>query len=101
MTLQDHLLHLECTFQLLQQHSLLAKKSKCYFAQTSVEYLGHFISAREVAIDPKKIEVVQQWPTPKNVTQLRGYLGLIGYYRRFVQGHGNINKPLTMLLKKD
>ena len=100
-TLQDHLSHLECTFKLLQKHSLLAKRSKCYFAQTSVEYLGHFISAQGVATDPRKIEAVQQWPTPKNVTQLRGFLGLTGYYRRFVKGYGEICKPLTVLLKKE
>ena len=100
-SLQNHLLHLDCTFQLLQRHNLLAKRSKCYFAQTSVEYLGHFISAQGVSTDPKKIEAVQQWPVPTNVSQLRGFLGLTGYYRRFVKGYRSISRPLTELLKKD
>ena len=79
---------MECNFQLLQQHSLLARRSKCYFAQTSIKYLGYFISAQGIATDPKKIEVVQQWPTPQNVTQLRGFMGFTGYYKRFVKGYG-------------
>ena len=66
--LSDHLQHLKNTFELLQQHSLLAKKSKCYFAQTLVEYLGHYISAQGVSTDPRKIEAVQNWPRPYNVS---------------------------------
>ena len=99
--MQDHLQHLESTFDILQQHSLLAKRSKCYFAQAKVEYLGHFISAEGVSTDPSKIEAVQKWPQPQNVSQLRGFLGLTGYYKRFVKGYGTICKPLTSLLKKN
>ena len=54
-------------FKLLKQHSLLAKRSKCYFAQNKVEYLRHFISTKGVSADPKKVEVVQQWPKPMNI----------------------------------
>ena len=100
-TLQDHLQHLESTFDILQQHSLLAKRSKCYFAQAKVEYLGHFISAAGVSTDLSKIEAVQKWPQPQNVSQLKGFLGLTSYYKRFVKGYGTICKPLTSLLKKN
>ena len=100
-SLQEHGQHLECVFKLLEQHSLLAKLSKCYFAQSKVEYLGHFISAEGVSTDPRKVEAVQNWPKPQNVSQLRGFLGLTGYYRRFVRNYGSICKPLTLLLRKD
>ena len=100
-SLQDHLQHLESTFQVLQQNFLLAKKSKCYFAQERIEYLGHFISAEGVSTDPENIMAIQKWPQPQNVSQLRGFLGLTRYYRRFVKGYGSICKPLTTLLKKN
>ena len=61
-SLQDHLQHLESTFQVLQQNFLLAKKSKCYFAQERIEYLGHFISAEGVSTDPENIMAIQKWP---------------------------------------
>jgi hypothetical protein len=71
------------------------------FATGKVEYLGHIISGQGVATDPAKIETIQNWQTPKSVTQLRSFLGLTGYYRRFTQNYGLLCGPLHDLLWKD
>ncbi|KAD5318093.1 hypothetical protein E3N88_18039 [Mikania micrantha] len=86
--LQQHLLDLEEVLVLLRKHTLFAKQSKCSFAGANVEYLGHIISGKGVQTDPKKIAAIQQWPVPLNLKQLRGFLGLAGYYRRFIKAFG-------------
>lgn len=100
-SLHEHLDHLSQVFSILQQHQLFLKKPKCSFAQRSLEYLGHIISEHGVAIDPKKTEAIANWPTPTDAKQLWSFLGLSGYYRKFIQGYGSINRPLTDLLKKN
>lgn len=80
--------HLLAVFQLLQQHSLFLKKSKCSFGQTSVEYLGHIVSHEGVVADPSKLQAIKDWPIPKTLKELRGFLGLTGYYRKFISGYG-------------
>nr|XP_027093474.1 uncharacterized protein LOC113713862 [Coffea arabica] len=100
-TFESHLQHLQIVLGVLANNQLFCKRSKCSFAQTSVEYLGHVISENGVSMDKSKIECILSWPAPETVKELRGFLGLTGYYRRFVKGYGVISKPLTQLLKKD
>lgn len=99
-TLEDHLHHLQQVFTILKHHKLYLKKSKCSFAQSSLEYLGHIISAQGVATDPHKTQAIATWPTPVDAKQLRSFLGLLGYYRKFIKNYGAISRPLTDLLKK-
>lgn len=98
-TKEQHAQHLRKVFEILRANQLYLKATKCSFAQTSLEYLGHIISDQGVATDPTKISVMLHWPTPTNMTELRAFLGLTGYYRRFVKGYGMIAKPLTLLLR--
>lgn len=100
-SLEAHEKHLTVTLELLREHQLYVKKSKCMLAQMEVEYLGHIISAHGVAAEPSKIQAVKDWPTPTTVKALRGFQGLTGYYRKFVRGYGIIGKPLTALLQKN
>jgi len=100
-TWSSHLQHLEVVLQLLRKHKLFAKLSKCSFGLTQVEYLGHTVSGQGVAVDASKVQVVLAWPLPTNLKQLRGFLGLTGYYRKFIKGYASIAAPLTNLLKKD
>jgi hypothetical protein len=89
-SLSQHAQHLREVFVVLRSHKFYVKRSKCAFAKGELEYLGHIISSQGVATDPKKTQVVLQWPTPANVTELRGFLGLTRYYRKFVQGYGMV-----------
>lgn len=100
-TLEAHGRHLAAVLGLLQSHQFFIKLSKCSFCSSIVEYLGHLISERHLKADPTKLEAMAAWPTPKTVKQLRGFLGLTGYYRHFVEHYAIIAAPLTNLLKKD
>ncbi|KAJ4811165.1 polyprotein [Rhynchospora pubera] len=99
--METHKQHLSLALELLRRNQLFAKESKCEFGLREIEYLGHVISEHGVSTDQKKVEAMQRWPTPKNVRELRGFLGLTGYYRRFIKGYGTISKPLTDQLKKN
>jgi hypothetical protein len=96
-----HLAHVDRVLHILSQHQLFLKQYKCAFLASEVEYLGHLVGKDGVRVDPKNIEAMQDWPHPKTLKRLRGFLGLIGYYRKFVKNYGKIATPLTALLKKN
>lgn len=98
---ESHIVQLKKVMQVLKDQQLYVKRSKYEFGVHKIEYLGHIISRDGVATDLKKIEAMIDWPVPKSVKGLRGFLGLTGYYRKFIQGYGIISKPLTNLLKKN
>ncbi|KAK9913983.1 hypothetical protein M0R45_037782 [Rubus argutus] len=98
-TLDSHIAHLEEVFMVLETHQLHVKLSKCTFAQPSVQFLGHIISHQGVSVDPSKVQCLTDWPKPKTIKALRGFLGLAGYYRRFVHHFGQIARPLHDMLK--
>jgi hypothetical protein len=100
-TWAEHMQHIKVVFDLMRQHRLFIKHSKCTFGSASVSYLGHIISEHGVAMDPDKIAAVDSWPTPRMVHALRGFLGLAGYYQKFIARYGNVARPLTTLLKRD
>jgi len=93
-------IHLQQVFQLMQDNHFYIKLSKCEFARQELEYSGHIVSANGVATEPSKVKAVEDWPMPSSPKELRGFLGLTGYYRRFIRNHGMISRPLTQLLKK-
>jgi hypothetical protein len=97
----DHLRHLRVILTELRWHVLFVKRSKCAFGVSSIAYLGHIISEAGVAMDPAKVQAIQDWPVPRSARALRGFLGLAGYYRKFIHNYGSIAAPLTILLKKD
>ena len=100
-SLEEHAEHLQTVFQILRELQLYAKFSKCQFWLDRVAFLGHVISVEGVSVDPKKIEAVVNWNPPKNVSEVRIFLGLAGYYRKFVEGFSKIAAPLTKLTRKD
>ena len=99
-TFSEHLDRLRNVFQRVQDAGLRLKANKCHFAQSKVSYLGHIVSKSGVEPDPSKIQAVLHYPAPNNVKELRQFLGLANYYRRFVQGYSRIASPLFKLTNK-
>ncbi|KAH9717133.1 hypothetical protein KPL71_021710 [Citrus sinensis] len=97
---RSHLTHVKQAMEVLKQHQFFLKAIKCTFGQQELEYLSHIITSHGVKVDETKIAAMVSWPQPKNISELRGFLGLTGYYRKFVQGYGVLARPLTNLLKK-
>ncbi|BBN68030.1 transposable element gene [Prunus dulcis] len=100
-TLEGHKKHLRLVLKTLRRKQLYAKFSKCQFWLDRVDFLGHVISAEGIYVDPRKVEAIVNWVQPTSVTEVRSFLGLAGYYRRFVEGFSSIAAPLTRLTRKD
>ena len=98
---EEHAEHLRIIRKTLREHRLYAKLSKCPFWLDSVSFLGHIVSAEGVSVDPQKVEAILNWKPPTSVTEIMSFLGLAGYYRKFVEGFSKIATPLTRLTRKD
>ena len=93
----EHEYHLRIVLQLLRDHQLYAKFSKCEFWLTEVRFLGHVVSASGVSVDPEQVEAVMSWERPKSVFEIRSFLGLAGYYRIFIEDFSRLATPMTRL----
>ena len=98
--MDDHLQHLRTVLQLLRDNHLYAKMSKCIFARTELEFLGHILSGDGLQVDPKKTSAVADWPVPRDISQLRSFLGMANYFRKFLHHFAQRTMPLTRLLRK-
>eukprot|EP00253_Pinus_taeda_P031631 PITA_31631 len=92
--------HLRLVLQTLHEHQLYTKYSKCDFYKEQIQYLGHIITKEGIAVDPEKIRTIMEWPIPKDVADIRSFMGLEGYYRQFVEGFSRVAYPITSLQKK-
>jgi hypothetical protein len=97
---KEHAEHLHIVLQRFKEHKLYAKFSKCEFWLDSVKFLGHTISSEGISVDPRKVQEVMDWQPPKSAHQIRSFLGLAGYYRRFIPDFSRTAKPMIELLKK-
>ena len=100
-TAEEHLSHIRQVFERLRQHKLFCKKEKCFFGRKSVEYCGYVVSEAGIATQPEKVKAIQNWPRPTDVKDIRSFIGLTGFYNRFIPDYAGIIAPLTDLLKKD
>jgi hypothetical protein len=100
-SVEEHEQHLRVVLGKLRAHKLYAKFNKCEFWLEKISFLGHILTAEGVVVDPGKVETVSNWQQPTNVSEIRSFLGLAGYYQRFIEGFSKIARPMTELLKKE
>ena len=100
-TFEEHLNRLRLVFERLRAAKVKLKRKKCYFLKHSIRFLEHVVSARGIETDPEKTKVVLEWPKPTNVTELRSFLGLASYYRRYIANFASVSEPLRCLLPKN
>ena len=97
---EEHKEHLKIVLQELREHQLYAKFSKCDFFKDKIQYLGHVVTEERISVDPEKIKEIEEWLVPKEVTDIRSFMGITHYYRRFIEGFSRIANPITSLQKK-
>ncbi|GJV61973.1 putative reverse transcriptase domain-containing protein [Tanacetum coccineum] len=97
---EEHEEHLKLILELLKKEKLYPKISKCEFWIPRVQFLSHVIDSKGIHVDPAKIESIKDWASPKSPTEIRQFLGLAGYYRRFIEGFSKMAKPMTKLTQK-
>ncbi|GJW99581.1 putative reverse transcriptase domain-containing protein [Tanacetum coccineum] len=98
---KEHEGHLKLILKLLKEEELYAKFSKCEFWLSKVQFLGHVIDSEGIRVDPAKIESIKDWASPNTPTEIHQFLGLAGYYRRFIEGFSKIARPMTKLTQKN
>ena len=100
-SVDEHLVHLEEVFRRLCDANVKLNPKKCSFVKQRLEYLGHVVTSEGISPNPDKVRVIQEFPTPTKLKELRSFLGFANYYRRFVRGFSNIANPLNALTKKN
>ncbi|KAI9173971.1 hypothetical protein LWI28_009620 [Acer negundo] len=98
-SLVEHVAHLKKVFSRLRERKLYVKKEKCQFCHQEVMFLGHWVGKGRIQIDERKVEAIRNWPAPSKIADLKSFLGLTNYYRRFIEGYSKKGSPLTDLLK--
>lgn len=100
-TPEEHEQHLKIVLNRLREHKFYAKRAKCNFNQKEIAFLGHIVGAEGIKVDHRKVATVESWPVPQDTHQLRSFLGLANYFRRFIQGYSSLTAPLNDLLRKE
>ena len=100
-SIEDHMIHLREVFKVLRVHKLYINLKKSEFFLEEIQYLGHIISKNGIRMDPENLEVIKEWPVPKNIHELRSFVGMCAYYHRFIAQFSSIARPLHDLTKKN